>query len=147
MEFDWYCTGWLLWSIKAAGEFFGFQKATSELSGKAKKSTACHLMPYNKHLGKQICNRQFRNHKIFKPCKTRSVNFCPSALSMCNCIKFYIVICCWFIIRYYICFFAFIIDQSALLFRICSAFCCAVHSIIPYSITECYFCPDTGNVF
>jgi hypothetical protein len=71
--------------------FFGFQEAMSEPAGKAKKLTACHLMPHNKHLGKQGCNFQFRKHKIFNPWKTRSVNFRPSALFTCNCIHFYII--------------------------------------------------------
>ncbi len=33
------------------------------------------------------CNYQFRNHKIFNPCKNRSVNLCPSVLFMNNCIQ------------------------------------------------------------
>jgi hypothetical protein len=53
MEFDWYYTRWLLLSNKAARGFFGFQEAMSEPAGKAKKSTAWHLMPHNKYMGKQ----------------------------------------------------------------------------------------------
>jgi hypothetical protein len=130
--------------------FFGFQEAMSEPAGKAKKPTACHLMPHNKHLGKQGCNFQFRKHKIFNPWKTRSVNFRPSALFTCNCIQFYIIICCWVVIRYFICCLVFVFDYIFFLF------CCfkfillsvrSVHQIIQYSITEYYFCPDIGNVF
>ncbi len=69
-----------------------------------------------KHLGKQGCNCQFCKHKIFNPYKTRSVNFCPSALFMCNCIDFYIVICCQFVIHYSINCFVFIAEHFALLF-------------------------------
>jgi hypothetical protein len=100
-----------------------FQEATSEPAGKARKPTALHQIPHNKYLGKQGSNHQFSNHKIFNPCKTRSVNFCLSALFICNCIQFYIVICCWFLVRYFICCFVFVVDHSALLFHIQYSFC------------------------
>jgi hypothetical protein len=66
-------------------------------------------MPHNKHLGKQGCNHQFRNHKIFNPCKTTLVNFCPSTLFMNSCIQFHVVICwsmvsCWKLIILLCCF-------------------------------------------
>ncbi len=65
--------GQLVWSNKAAEGSMVFQKATSEPTGKTKKPTAWHLMPHNKHTGKQGCNCQFRNNKIFNPHKHRVV--------------------------------------------------------------------------
>jgi hypothetical protein len=35
-------------------------------------------MPPDKYLSKQGCDYQFRNHEIFNPHKSRSVNICPS---------------------------------------------------------------------
>ncbi len=52
---------------------------------KGSKPTAWHLMPLNKHLGKQGCNFWFRNHKIFNSCKNSLVNICPSVLFMFDC--------------------------------------------------------------
>ncbi len=62
----------LNWSVryeatKLVGAFMVFQEAMSELAGKAKKPTACHLMPHNKHLGIQGRNCQFHNHKDIQP--------------------------------------------------------------------------------
>jgi hypothetical protein len=53
-------------ATKLLGGSMIFQEATSEPAGKSKKPTAWHLMPHNKQPGKQGCNCQFRNHKIFK---------------------------------------------------------------------------------
>jgi hypothetical protein len=39
--------GQLVWGNKAARRFYGFQEATSEPPGKAKKPTACHVMLHN----------------------------------------------------------------------------------------------------
>ncbi len=67
----------------------GFQKATSEPAGKAKKLTAWHLMPHKKkHPGKQGCSCQFRNYKIFTSPKNRSVNIYPLVLFLFSCISF-----------------------------------------------------------
>jgi hypothetical protein len=66
---------------------------------------------------------------------------------MCNCIDFYIIICCQFVIHYSINCFVLIAVHFALLFKIRSAFCCSVRLIILYWITECYICPDPGKVF
>ncbi len=109
-------------------------------SWKVKKPTAWHLMPHKKYLGKQGCNCQFRNHKIFNPCKTRAVNFCPSALFMSNCIQFYIIICCWFLTRCFLYCFVLVVDHSALLLWIRSAsrrsllFCSSNYSIFDYGV-------------
>jgi hypothetical protein len=100
---------------------------------KGRKPTAWHLMPHNKHLGKQGCNLLFHNHKIFNPRKSRLVNFHPSVLFMNNCIQFCIATCCQFIICYssvVICYLAscviFTFDHSAQLFQIRSV---SVHSV------------------
>jgi hypothetical protein len=117
MESDWYRIGWLLWSNKAAREFFWVPKGHKWARWQGRKPTAWHLMPHNKHLGKQGCNCQFRNHKIFNPCKNRSVNFYPSFLFRCNCI--HIVICCQLIIRNFTCCYLLV----HLLFHIVSLCC------------------------
>jgi hypothetical protein len=71
MELGWYCTGVVGMKQQICwGGSLVFQEATSEPAGKAKKATALHLMPHNKHPAKQVCHCQFHNHKIFNPCKT-----------------------------------------------------------------------------
>jgi hypothetical protein len=45
-------------------------------------------MPHIKHTGKQGCNRQFHNHKIFNPHKHRMVNTQPSVFVHVKCISF-----------------------------------------------------------
>ncbi len=65
-----------------------FQQATSEAAGRAKKPTAQYLMPHNKHLGKQDCNCQFHDHKIFNPCKHRTVYIHSSVVVYVQCISF-----------------------------------------------------------
>jgi hypothetical protein len=84
MEFNWYCAVWLVWSNKGqiCWGFLWVPKGHEWACWKGRKPTAWHLMADTKHLGKQGCNCQFRNHKIFNPCKSRSVNF---ALQLCSC--------------------------------------------------------------
>ncbi len=91
--------GQLIWSNKPAGGYYGFQETTFELAGKAKKPAAWHLMPHNKHLGKQGCNCQFRNHKIFNTRKYGMVTIQPSELfvfsaSFFNCVHCRFICCC-----------------------------------------------------
>jgi hypothetical protein len=57
---------------------------------KGRKPTAWHLMPPDKHLGKQGCNLRFPDHEIFDPHKNRSVSrstFALQFLFMFNCIS------------------------------------------------------------
>jgi hypothetical protein len=65
-----------------------FREAASKPAGKAKKSTAWHLMPHNKHPGKQGCNFQLCNHKIFSPRKHRTVTIHRSVFVHVQCISF-----------------------------------------------------------
>ncbi len=79
----WLVLHWGGWyeATKLLGGSMVFQEATSEPAGKAKKLTAWHLMPQKKYPGKQGCNCQFHNHKIFNPQRHRTVNTHPSVLS------------------------------------------------------------------
>jgi hypothetical protein len=54
---------------------------------KGRKPTAWHLIPLDKHLGKQGCNFWFRDHEMFNPRISRLVNICPSVLFMFSCIS------------------------------------------------------------
>jgi hypothetical protein len=108
-----------------------------------RKPTAWHLKPHNKHLGKQSCNCQFRNHKTFNPCKNRSVNVHLLDLSRYNCIWFCIVVCCQFIIHYlsvvicHLACFVFAFIHPARLFKICFHFCLFCGSALSdYSIFD-----------
>jgi hypothetical protein len=113
-------------------------------------------MPHNKHLGKQGCSYWFCHYKIFKPCKSRSVKLHPSDLFMNNCIRFCIVICCQFVICYLSVLFVILpvvsYLHSTILLSYLHAFLLSVQSVVLFSritqcsITQCYFCPDTGSV-
>jgi hypothetical protein len=70
-----------------------FQEATSEAAGRAKKPAAQYLMPHNKHLGKQDCNCQFHDHKIFNPCKHRTVSIHLSVVVYVQCISASVIRC------------------------------------------------------
>jgi hypothetical protein len=80
--------------------FFWVPKGHKWACWKGRKPIAWHLMPLHKHLGNQSCKCCLRNHKIFNPSKSRSVNTCPSVLFMFNHFQFCIVFCCQFIICY-----------------------------------------------
>jgi hypothetical protein len=85
MELDWYCAGAAgMNQTKLLGGSMDFQEATSEPAGNTKKLTAWHLMPHDKHPGKQGFNSQFCNHKIFNPRKQRTVNISPFSLCSCS---------------------------------------------------------------
>ncbi len=89
MELDWYYTGVAGMKQQSCwGGSMDFQEATSEPAGNAKKPTAWHLVPNNEHPGKQDCNCQFRNHKIFNPCKHRTVTIYPSVFVHVQCVSF-----------------------------------------------------------
>jgi hypothetical protein len=103
---------------------------------KGRKPTAWHLMPLNKHLGKQSCNCQCR----------RSVNICPSVFVHVQLHQFCIFICCHFVINYLlivIChlvsWFIFVFIHSAWSIWIHFCFCsvCSVssdYSLVDFSV-------------
>jgi hypothetical protein len=130
-------------SNKAAGGFFGFQKAASEPARKEGN-----LQPPDKHLGKQGCNYQFRNHKIFNPHKSRLVNISPSVFVHVQVHQFCIILYCQFVIHYLsvvICHlagcFIFVLIFSTRSFQIhfCSVLFVLFYPIIHHLITLCYF--------
>jgi hypothetical protein len=137
---------WLARSNKAASEgFFGFHKAMRR-EGKGKEGnlpTAWHLMPPDKHLGKQGCNFWFRDHEIFNPRKSMSVNICPSVFVHVQFHQFFIVICCQFVIQYLFvvihrlvsCFvFTFIHSAWSFWIRFCFCSVSSDYSLFDYSV-------------
>ncbi len=138
MELDWYCTGAVGMKQQSYRGFYGFQNASSEHAGKAKKATTWHLMPHNKHLGKQDCNRQFCNHKYLKLANTGRSQF---TLQIClfNASIFNIIFC-----QFIYCY------SSAFLFIFLSVVLICIHLflllfvrsvcfIIQCLIIQCYF--------
>jgi hypothetical protein len=130
---------------------------------KGRKPTAWHLMPHNKHLGKQGCRCQFRNHKRFNP--HRSVSICPSVLVVSNRIVLHcyllpvcysLFICCYSsscqLFR-----FTFIHSARSCHIHFCFCFVCSVsfdYSLFAYSvffsvlileIYSTYFDPHVNN--
>jgi hypothetical protein len=156
MEFDQYCT---IWGVdkqqQSCWRVLWVPKGHKWACWKGRKPTAWHLMPPDKHLGKHGCNYQFCKHEMFNPCKSRSVNIFPSIFVHVQLHQFCIVICCQFIfyylsvvIRHLASCFAFTLIRSSQSFQIWFCFWSfCFHPIIRYSVTQCYFCPDTENVY
>ncbi len=89
MELDWYCTGVVGMKQQSCwGVLWISKRPQVSPAGNAKKPTAWHLVPNNEHPGKQDCNCQFRNHKIFNPCKHRTVTIHPSVFVHVQCVSF-----------------------------------------------------------
>ncbi len=76
---------------------------------KGRKPTTWYLMPHKKQLGKQGCNCQFCNHKIFNPRKSRLVKLSPfnsvlvqlhSVLHYICCEMSFVIYLLWFVILF-----------------------------------------------
>jgi hypothetical protein len=128
-----------------------FQEATSEPAGKAKKPRAWHLIPHNKHLGKQGCSCWFHNHKMFNPHKTQDGHHSAFGIVYVQCIS----LCCQFIC----CCLSVVIRLCQLLWFTFIHFCLIISNSVSVlfnllsSTIQCTrlfsstFCSDTGLVF
>jgi hypothetical protein len=129
MELQWHCTRAIGMKQKSCwGGFLVFQKATREPDGKAKKPTAKHLMPHNKHSGYQGCKCQFYDHNIFNTSVFHVQLHQFSIVISCQFIFCYLPVICLFASCFFLAFFILPIISNSLLFCLL----CFLHLFVIY---------------